>query len=180
MTDAPHPLAPPFIKAESCQPTGAGSEANPERIPHMVSTAAFDPQSVEKLTPEQERFYLASQWRMMWWRFRRHRLAVVSGGFLLLLYATILVSELLAPYNLHSRNVDFIFAPPQSLHFFDEQGRFVGPFVYGLKYSLNMQNLKREYSEDTSKVQPVRFFCRGDRYYYWGLIPGDVHLFCPA
>ena len=183
MTGPPPPsplVAAPLAEAGGGSRAAAVPASGQEPMPHLVSTAPFDPLSVEQLTPEQERFYLASQWRMMWWRFRRHRLAVVSGVFLLLLYATILVSELLAPYNLHSRNVDFIFAPPQSLHFFDEQGRFVGPFVYGLKYSLNMQNLKREYSEDTSKVQPVRFFCRGDRYYYWGLIPGDVHLFCPA
>ena len=31
------------------------------------------------MTPEQERFYLASQWQLMWWKFKRHRVAVVSG-----------------------------------------------------------------------------------------------------
>src|SRR5215475_8367944 len=163
MTDAPHPLAPPFIKAQSCQPTRADSEADPERIPHMVSTAAFDPQSVEKLTPEQERFYLASQWTMMWWRFRHHRLAVVSGVFLLLLYATIFASEFLAPYALHTRHIDSIFAPPQRVHFFD-QGNFIGPFVYGYTHKTNLENRKREYTEDHKQVQPIRFFCRGEPY----------------
>ena len=55
-------------------------------IPHTVSSEPFDPHSVEQLSPEQERYFLASQWKMMWWRFLRHRLAVVSGIFLLLLY----------------------------------------------------------------------------------------------
>jgi peptide/nickel transport system permease protein len=150
-----------------------------EAVSHLVSTAPFDPMSVEEMTPEQERFYVASQWRMMWWRFRRHRLAVASGAILLLLYATILVSELLAPYNLHSRNVDFIFAPPQRLHFFDG-GRFVGPFVYGFDYHLNLNNLKREYKPDPNAVQPLRFLCHGDKYRFWGLIEGDFHLVCPA
>ena len=45
-------------------------------VEHYVSTAPFDPYSIEALTPEQEQYYLASQWQMMWWRFRRHRLAV--------------------------------------------------------------------------------------------------------
>ena len=53
--------------------------------------------TVEQMTPEQERFYMASQWRMMWWRFRRHRLAVVAGALLLIFYATIFVSEFLSP-----------------------------------------------------------------------------------
>ena len=79
----------------------------------------------EQMTPEQERFYLASQWRMMWWRFRRHRLAVVAGVVLLIFYATIFVSEFLSPYALHTRHVDFIFAPPQGVHLFDDKGNFV-------------------------------------------------------
>jgi peptide/nickel transport system permease protein len=149
-------------------------------ITHLVSTAPFDPLSVEQMTPEQERFYLASQWRMMWWRFRRHRVAVVSGAVLLILYASIFYSEFLAPYALHARHVDFIYAPPETVHFFDDQGHFVGPFFYGLSYHLNMQNLKREYKEDRSRIEPVRFFCHGESYKYLGLVPGDFHLVCPA
>ena len=103
-----------------------GSSYKP--IEHSASTEPFDPMSVEGMTPEQERFYLASQWQMMWWKFRRHKLAVVSGAFLLLLYASIAISEFLAPYNLHARHVDYIYAPPQRIHFFD-QGKFIGPFV---------------------------------------------------
>src|SRR6185436_13819639 len=96
-----------------------------------------------RLTPEQERFYLASQWRLMWWKFRRHRLAVVSGVILLLMYGSTLISEMLVPYNLHTRNTDFIYAPPQTVHLFHD-GHFVGPFVYVLKKSLNMETLRRD------------------------------------
>ncbi len=153
--------------------------SDPDRLDHYVSTDPFAPQDDQVLTPAQERLYAASQWTMMWWRFRRHRLAVVSGIVLLLMYAGILVAEFLAPYDLHSRNVDFIHAPPQQVRLFHE-GRFVGPFVYGLDYRLDMTNLKREYTPDPDKVQPIRFFCRGDRYRMWGLIPGDLHLICAA
>ncbi|MFQ5935292.1 MAG: ABC transporter permease, partial [Acidiferrobacterales bacterium] len=146
---------------------------------HFVSTAPFDPQSIERLTPEQERYYMASQWRMMWWRLKRHRLAVVSGFILLVMYLSILVSEVLAPYNLHSRHTNFIYAPPQRVHLFHDRN-FVGPFVYGLTYRLNMENLKREYSENHNLVQPIRFFCSGDEYRFWGSAPGRFHLFCPA
>jgi len=45
---------------------------------------------------------------------------------------------------------------------------------------LNMQNLKREYSTNHQAVQPLRFFCRGDPYTFWGLVESDVHLLCPA
>ncbi len=148
-------------------------------LKHYVSDAPFDPTSIEAMTEAQSRIYLASQWRLMWWRFKRHRVALVSGIFLAVVYASILISEFLAPYNLHSRHVDFIYAPPQAIHLFDN-GQFVGPFVYGLEVKLNMETLKREYSDKLDDVQRLRFFCRGDSYDFWGFWPGDVHLVCPA
>ena len=153
----------------------------PERgqIPHRVDDAPFKPAEDVPMTPEQERLYRASQWRMMWWKLKRHRLAVASGVLLLLLYASTLISEAIAPYNLHSRFTDHIYAPPQSVHLFHE-GEFVGPFVYGYDYNLNMENLKREYTPDKTDVQPLRFFCSGDSYRFWGLVEGDFHLVCPA
>jgi peptide/nickel transport system permease protein len=147
-------------------------------LPHYVSTAPFDAQSVEAMTDEQNRVYQASQLRLMWWKFREHRLAVVSAVFLLLLYAMIVVVEFLAPYNLHTRNVDFIHSPPQAVHLFDK-GKFVGPFVYGREMKLDMNNLRRVYT-DTDRVEPLRFFCSGDRYKFWGVVDASFHLVCPA
>ena len=148
-------------------------------IAHYVSKAAFDIHSVAKLTPDQERIYFASQWRLMWWKFKRHRLALAASVFLLFLYATIPISEFLAPYNDATRNTDFIRAPPQRVHLFN-RGKLIGPFVYGYDYHLNMDNLKREYSVDRNRVYPLRFFCQGDPYRFWGLFDADLHLACPA
>ena len=148
-------------------------------LAHYVSTAPFDPYSVEAMTDEQSRVYQASQLKLMWWKFRRHKLAVASGIFLASLYAMILVCEFLAPYNLHTRNMDFIYSPPQRVHFFHD-GQFVGPFVYGRQMRLDMDTLKREYTDDKNEVQPLRFFCRGDAYKFWGLFESNLHLVCPA
>jgi peptide/nickel transport system permease protein len=148
-------------------------------LEHFVSTAPFDPLSVEKMTAEQAKVYQASQLRLMWWKFKRHKVALWSAVFLALLYFTILICEFVAPYNLHTRNVDFIYSPPQRVHFFHE-GSFVGPFVYGRTMTLDMDTLKRDYADDKSQVQKLRFFCTGDRYNFWGVIPGDFHFVCPA
>ena len=43
-----------------------------------------------------------------------------------------------------------------------------------------MENLKREYVPNPEKVQPIRFFCSGDKYKFWGLVPGTFHFVCPA
>ncbi|WP_095197954.1 ABC transporter permease [Mesorhizobium carmichaelinearum] len=146
---------------------------------HYVSIAPFDLQSVEAMTPEQSKVYQASQLRLMWWKFRRHRLAVVSGIFLAALYFGILICEFLAPYNLHTRNMDYIYSPPQQVHLF-HNGQFVGPFVYGRHMTLDMDTLKRNYIEQQDDVQRIRFFCKGDSYRFWGLIEGDRHFVCPA
>ncbi|MCR9072188.1 MAG: ABC transporter permease [Alphaproteobacteria bacterium] len=146
---------------------------------HFVDTAPFDPNRDEALTPEQERYYMASQWRMMWWKLKRHRLAVVSGLILLALYASVLISEMIAPYALTTRHTDHIYAPPQSVHLFRD-GRFVGPYVLGYDYELDLRILKREYTPNPDKVQPIRFFCSGDPYKFWGMIDADFHLICPA
>ncbi len=150
-----------------------------DAIEHFVSTAPFNPYSIEELTPEQERYYAASQWRMKWWRLKRHRLAVVSGVILIVMYASILISEVLAPYELHTRHTDSIFAPPQKVRLFHD-GEFIGPFVYGFNYRLNMETLRREYDEDKNTVYPLRFFCQGDKYMFWGAFAGRLHLVCPA
>ena len=149
------------------------------KIEHFVSPEPFEPYAAEQLTPEQERFYRASQWQIMWWKFRRHRIAVIAGAILLAFYASILVSEILAPYNLHTRDTKHIYAPPQALHFFHE-GSFVGPFVYGYKMELDLASLKRVYTDDPAKVHRLRFFCLGDEYRFWALVDGSFHLVCPA
>ena len=148
-------------------------------LPHYVSPAPFDPLSVEAMSEGQARYYQASQWRLMWWRLRRHRVAVVSGFLLLAMYATILISEIIAPYALDTRNTDYIYAPPQKVHIFDH-GHLVAPYVDGFDYRLDMTNLQRVYTPDPEKHETLRFFCTGDKYLFWGVIPARFHLVCPA
>src|SRR4029453_7707603 len=89
-------------------------------LKHFVSTAPFDPAQSEVMSEQQKRIHMASQWKLMWWKFKRHRLALISGIILAILYFMILFCEFLAPYNLATRNVDAIYAPPQEVHLFHE------------------------------------------------------------
>ncbi len=148
-------------------------------LPHFVSTKPFDPHSVDVMTEEQNRLYRASQLQLMWWKFKKHKLALASAIFLGALYVMIAFVEFLAPYNLHTRNVDFIYSPPQAIRLF-HNGDFIGPFVYGRKMTLDMDTLRRVYVDQKDQIEPLRFFCSGDRYKFWGVIATDVHLVCPA
>ncbi len=127
------------------------------------------------LAPEQQRFYAASQWRLTWWRLRKHRVAMVSFWFLVALYALIPFVEFLSPYALHTLHADQVYFSPQRIHFFHD-GRFIGPFVYGHTMTLNMETLKREYREDRTRTYRVRFLTRGEPYRMWGLWRSDLHL----
>ncbi len=144
---------------------------------HWVSDKPFNPDRTVELTPAQEKIFFASQWRLMWWKFKRHKLALFSGLFLLALYLMIIVVEFISPYGLRTRHTDHIYSPPQPVHFFDEQGHFQRPFVYGWSNELDLDRLYRVYSEDKSQKHVIRFWQQGDEYHLLGLIPGNIHLF---
>ncbi|MSO80559.1 MAG: ABC transporter permease [Alphaproteobacteria bacterium] len=162
----------------------SAADTRDERLAHFVDDAPFEPAAEVALTPAQERFYMASQWKLMWWKLRRHRIAVASGIFLLALYVVAGFAEFFAPYELQHRDRRFIYAPPQSIQLFHE-GRFVGPFVYGMRMQRDPETLQPLYKEDPGRIQELRFFCaggyRGSEYAFWGgLFEGDFHLVCPA
>lgn len=153
-------------------------------LEHFVSKAPFDPDKAVMLTPEQEKYYLSSQWRLMWLKFKRHKLAVISAIYLILLYLSILISEVIAPYSFNHRHTDYLYAPPQSINFFHE-GEFLGPFIYPYKVDLDLENLQWVYTEQTDKPEQLRFFCNtndyaGAEYEFWGLWKTSFHLVCPA
>lgn len=127
---------------------------------------------------EDEQLFVASQWQLMWWKFRKHRLAMVGGVITILLYLVAIFIEPIAPYNPEDQNAKFAFRPPTKLHFFDDGGRFyIRPFYYGTASKRNLETLNLEFTEDKTKVYPVLFFVKGAEYKLWGLIPGNIHLF---
>ncbi len=119
----------------------------------------------------------ASPWRLMWWRFRAHRVALFAALLLLTLYLLAMFAGFIAPYGLSERSTAVIHAPPQRLHFFSEEGIPVRPFVYGLVGSRHVETLRKFYTEDHRKRFPVELFTRGTRYHFLGLFETDLHLF---
>lgn len=158
----------------SFRPSGLPESGAP--LAHFVSDRPFDPNEAEGRVDAMAE---ATQRQLMWWQFKRHRVALISLIFLAFVYAGILICEFLAPYQQDTRNLDHIYAPPQQVHLFND-GAFVGPFVYGRTMTLDMETMRRNYTDDPAKVEKLRFFCRGDDYNFWGLIPGNLHLVCPA
>jgi peptide/nickel transport system permease protein len=124
------------------------------------------------------RYYTASQFQLMWWKFKKHRLALIGMSLLAVFIFIALFAEFLSPYGPAVRTPNYLFGGPQVLHFVDAEGKFhLRPFTYALTAAMDPQTFLLEVKEDTSKPWPVHFFVKGDPYEMWGLIKSDRHLF---
>jgi peptide/nickel transport system permease protein len=145
----------------------------------MTEPAARPAPLIDEETPlatstAEERISVATQWQLMWWRFKKHRLAMASTVVVLLFYLVVIFADFLAYSDPLASEAQRSLLPPQRIHWFDE-GRF-SPHVYGLTGMRDPNTFKRVYTPDPSKKIPVRFFARGFEYHFLGVIPMNLHL----
>jgi peptide/nickel transport system permease protein len=120
----------------------------------------------------------ASQWRLMWWKFKKHRLATIAVPVLFVLFFTALLCEFFTPSVPDNRYPDYKNAPPQTIRFYSaDTGFHLRPFVYGMTMQTDKTTFRRTFKEDRTKVYPISFFVKGEPYKALGLIPTDIHLF---
>ena len=135
-----------------------------------AAVAGQDVQSVAE-----QRIAVATQWQLMWWRFRKHKLALGATFVLAAFYLVAIFADFFAYVDPHASNAQRSLIAPQWIHWFDE-GR-LSPYVYGLKGARDPMTFKRVYKPDTSTKLPIVFFARGEPYKLFGFIPADRHLF---
>jgi peptide/nickel transport system permease protein len=133
---------------------------------------------VVKLT-ESEAKFAASQWSLIWRRFRRNKAAMVGGIVVLLFYIAAIIGDFIAPYRLDSRYVEQQYMPPQRVHFIDD-GQFK-PFVYQVESGRDPITFKKVHVTTDEKIY-IKFFVKGDQYkpleqLGLNLFETDVHLF---
>ena len=124
------------------------------------------------------RIVVANQWQLIWWKFRKHRLAMFAGAVTIFLYAVALFAEFFAPYSTGTYSAAHTFIPLQSIQFFqqaDSGWRFY-PHVNGFKVEVDAESYKRTYVLDETIIYPIGLFVRGEEYKLWGLFTLDVHL----
>lgn len=127
---------------------------------------------------EGERIFVASQWQLIWWRFRKHRLAMISSIVVILIYLIAIFAEFVAPYDPNVQNSASAYQPPSVIRFIDADGNFhLRPFIYGIKTERDPETLSLVYIEDTSVRYDIYLFVHGTPYKLWGLISSDLHLF---
>ncbi|CAG7629314.1 hypothetical protein PAESOLCIP111_03090 [Paenibacillus solanacearum] len=130
-----------------------------------------------KTKPITEEYY-SSQWRLMYRKFKKHKLAQCSLFFLIALYAVALFGQFIAPQGLLSYDSQYVNTAPMPLRWVDAEGKFhLQPFVYGLKSGRDPVTLRKMYVNDTETRYPVKLFVQGESYKFWGLFPTNLHLF---
>ncbi|MEM7030361.1 MAG: ABC transporter permease [Chloroflexota bacterium] len=113
----------------------------------------------------------------MWWRFKKHRMAVASAIILILFYIVAIFVEFVAPYDPEQFFTKYKFAPPSSIHIIDDEGNFQRPFIYHTDRERDPETLRSIFVEDRTIKYPIKFFVEGGEYEMWGLILMKRHLF---
>ena len=124
-----------------------------------------------------EQLYEASQYRLMFEKFKKHRLATVSLFLLVFLYVVAIIPEFVAPYDKLQRFENALYAPPTRIRIADSEGNLRLPFVYKRESELNTETFTYEFTEDTSKRYRIQLFVEGQPYELLGFIPMSHRLF---
>ncbi|HMB23786.1 MAG TPA: ABC transporter permease [Anaerolineales bacterium] len=138
-----------------------------------VSPSDTVPQDVPTSRAE-EQIAVATQWQLMWWRFRKHKLAMIGGITLIIFYLIAVSADFLSYSDPDVSEAQRSLMVPQPIHWTDN-GKF-NPHVYGITGKRDPKTFKRVYVADPSKKIPVHFFAKGFEYKLLGFIPTNIHL----
>lgn len=133
----------------------------------------------DKSEKKKNSYFYASQWALMRRKFSKHKLAMASTVILIILYFFAIFGNFFAPQGVEQFDNKYVNCGPTQVHFVND-GKWEGPFVYGLKKTRNKETFMNEFSEDKTKIYHIRFFAEGEKgaeYKFLGLIPTNRHFF---
>lgn len=122
----------------------------------------------------EEQISIATQWQLIWWRFRKHRLAMLGALIVIIYYLVVIFADFLAYADPFESEAYRSYMPPQPVQLFHE-GRF-WPHVYAVEGVRDPVSFKRVYTFNPNIKLPVILFARGFEYKIFGIIPSNLHL----
>ncbi len=148
---------------------------------NTIEVAARADQPLDGRQPDQVTIQggTASQWRLIWRKLRRHKLAKIGIVAVLFIYAVVALAEFLSPTTTEAQNEQYAYAPPQQLHAYHAD-HGLGLYVYGYTMQQNAETFERTFTVDETNRIPVGLFVQGAEYRFWGLIPSNFHLIGPT
>lgn len=132
------------------------------------------PQESFTTTAAEEKIAVATQWQLMWWRFRKHKLALVGTLVLIFFYLIVIGADFLAYADPDESDAQRSLIAPQPIHWFDE-GKFA-PYVHPLKGRRDPVTFKRVYAPDWETKVPIQFLGSGFEYKFLGIFKTNIHL----
>ena len=135
--------------------------------------------AIRKPKEKDDSYFYASQWQLMYHKFRKHKLAMVSVWLLAIFYLVAIFGNFVAPQGTEQFDGRYVNCGPTPIHFFHE-GKWEGPFVYGLKRVRDPETYMNIFTEDKEMVCHIRFFVEGEKggeYKFLGLFETNLHLF---
>lgn len=124
-----------------------------------------------------EKIFVASYLQLMWWRFLKHKMALISAVIIIVFYSVAAFAEFVAPYNPDDSFIQYKLAPPTKIHVIDDNGKLQRPFIYKMTRERDPLTLRSNYIEDRETIYPIRFFVQGPEYEILGRWPSTLHLF---
>jgi peptide/nickel transport system permease protein len=124
-----------------------------------------------------DKISIASNGKLVWWRFRKNKLAVASGFILFLFYIVVLFPDFFATHDPEATDALYIFIPLRPVSLLTN-GR-LDPSVPAVLGVRNPATLRMEWKNDADRRIRVRFFVHGYPYKVLGLFRSDVHILGP-
>lgn len=156
-----------FTSQSQASVQASQNRAAPSETPEDHSSALREKEKIAIATPRQ----------LMWWKFRKHRVAVFSGILLILFYLIAIFADFFSPYDPNQKGLQDRLRPMQ-VSFYNEDGDFTfRPGVYGLSATRNPETARLIYKTDKSQWYPIHFFVKERPYNVLGIFETDIHLF---
>jgi peptide/nickel transport system permease protein len=126
---------------------------------------------------EEDKLAIATPRQLMWWKFRKHRVAIASGIILIIFYVSALFAGFLSPKDPNAYDASYKFVPPMPITFLDGNGDFTWrPGVHGLISNRDPETYRITYETDKTTWYPLHFFVKGPSYKLLGLVETDIHV----
>jgi len=131
---------------------------------------------------DEVRIMVASQWRLMWLKFKKHKLAIVGGIVTIAIYLVAIFAGFLAPFPPGQTNTDYTYAPPQRIRWVlrTDEGPQIRPHVYGFDIKVDPLAFRRVFEINREKIIPLRLFPRHAEYELWNVLRVRTKLFGPV
>jgi peptide/nickel transport system permease protein len=87
----------------------------------MTTDAVATPTKIKRgrKSVDVNRYFTATQFQLIWWRFRKHRLAMIGSVVLAFYLLMVVFAEIIAPYGTQTRNSKYLLGQPQPPRFVD-------------------------------------------------------------